>query len=57
MTFYHENSFQKLAEVDKINFFLFIQHYIFCMVLQTCNGDVTGSYLDQDSSCSSQSFI
>jgi hypothetical protein len=32
ITFYPDNSFQKLAEVDKITFFLFIQHRLFYMV-------------------------
>ena len=57
MTFYHDNSFQKLAEVDKISFILFIQHRLFYMVWQTCNGDMTASNLDQGTGYSNKILI
>ena len=57
MTFYHDNSFQKLAEVDKINFYLFIQHRVFYMVWRTCIADMTVSNLNQGTGYSNEIFI
>lgn len=57
MTFYHDNSFQKIAKVDKISFILFIQHRLFYMVWWTCNSDMTVSNLDQGTGCSNKIFI